>query len=83
MYYEAIFQPLQVKKDNHDVNRLKGRKVALLGGLIHEAGPYEGQRCFYIPKATVGWIPEGDLLNLRPVSYSRWMETHESLGLSY
>jgi hypothetical protein len=78
MHYETIFQPLQVKKYNHDVNRLTGRRFALFYGLIHEAGPYEEQRCIFIPKATIGWIPEGDLLNLRPVYYSKWQETHES-----
>ena len=82
MYYEAIFCPSQVKKNNHDVNRMAGKRVALLGGLIHEAGPYQGQRCFFIPKAIVGWIPEGDLLYLRPVPFSRWEKTHQGLGLS-
>ncbi len=63
MFYEAIFQPSKRMNYTTEAKRLAVKKIAVQDGWIIEDGPFKGQNCFYIPKSTVGWIPQCDLIN--------------------
>jgi hypothetical protein len=81
MFYEAIFQPSEKMNYNTDAKRLAGKKIAIQEGWIIEDGPFKGQICFYIPNSTVGWIPQCDLIGLKPISLVKLKEIAKSLGL--
>ncbi len=70
MFYEAIFQPSKRMNYTTEAKKLAGKKIAVQDGWIVEDGPFKGQHCFYIPKSTVGWIPQCDLIGLKPASLS-------------
>ena len=57
-----------------EAKRLAGKKIAVQDGWIIEDGPFKGQNCFYIPNSTVGWIPQCDLIRLKPTSLVKWKE---------
>ena len=80
MFYEAIFQPSSKMNYNSDAKSLAGKKVAIQDGWVIKEGPFKGQNCFYIPNSTVGWIPQCDLTDLKPIPLIRWKEIHKNLG---
>ena len=79
MLYEAIYQPLDADTQNSEARKFMGKKIALQEGWRIEKGFYKGQHC-YIPSANFGWIPQGDLKNLKNISYARWKELHDSFA---
>ena len=81
MFYEAVFQPLKRKNYNAEAKKLAGKKIAVQDGWIIEDGPLKGQNCFYIPNSTVGWIPMDDLIDLKPISFTKWKEIYNHLKL--
>ena len=80
MFYEAIFQPSEKMNYNTDAKRLAGKKIPVQDGWVVEDGPFKGQNCFYIPNSTVGWIPQCDLKELKPISFVMWKQIVGSLG---
>lgn len=80
MFYEAIFQPSENMDYNKEAKKLEGRKIGVQDGWIVKKGPFKGQICYYIPNSTVGWIPQCDLIGLKPISIVRWKELHKNLG---
>ncbi len=80
MFFEAIFEPSAQTDYNADAKKLTGKRIAVLDGWIVKDGPFKGQHGFYIPSSTVGWIPIGDLKELKPISLVRWKEIHKTLG---
>lgn len=80
MFYEAIFHPSEKMNYNTEAKKLAGKKIAVQDGWIVKDGPYKGQNCFYIPNSTVGWIPQCDLIGLKPISLVKWKEIEKSLG---
>jgi hypothetical protein len=73
MFYEAIFQPSEKMNYNTDAKRLAGKKIAVQDGWIVKDG-------LYIPKSTVGWIPQCDLKGLKPISFFMWKEIFKTIG---
>jgi hypothetical protein len=80
MFYEAIFQPSKKMKYTTKVKKLAGKNIGVKDGWIIKDGPFKGQNCFYIPNSTVGWIPQCDLIGLKPISLVKWKEIAKSLG---
>ena len=74
MLFEAIFQPLETRNYNPAVKDLAGKKVAV------QDGPFKDQQCFYIPNSRIGWIPECDLKELKPVPFVKWKEILKNTG---
>jgi len=74
MFYEAIFQPSKNMNYTTESKKLAGKKIAV------QDGPFKGQNCFYIPNSIVGWIPQCDLIGLKPTSLVKWKEIAKSLG---
>jgi hypothetical protein len=81
MFYEAIFQPSEKMNYTNDAKKLAGKRIAVQYGWIIEDGPFKGEHCYYIPSSTVGWIPQCDLVGLKPISLAKWKEIDKSLGL--
>ncbi|UCE55444.1 MAG: hypothetical protein JSV31_08380 [Desulfobacterales bacterium] len=81
MFYEAVFQPSKRKNYNAEAKKLAGKKIAVQDGWMIEDGPLKGQNCFYIPNSTVGWIPMDDLIDLKPISFTKWKEIYKNLDL--
>ncbi len=67
MFYEAIFEPSQIKGYNKEAKKLSGKRIAVQVGWIIEEGPHKGQQCYYIPNSTVGTIPDSDLKEIKPI----------------
>ncbi len=80
MFYEAIFEPAENRDYDPDARDLAGKMIAVEDGRVIDEGDYKGQRCFYIPNSTVGWIPSSDLKNIKPVPFVRWKAIHDSIG---
>lgn len=80
MFYEAVFQPSPKMNYNSNAKRLEGKKIALQDGWVVKDGPFKGQNCFYIPNSTVGWIPQCDLIGLKPIPMVRCKEILKNLG---
>ena len=80
MFYEAIFKPSKRMNYTTEAKKLAGKKIAVQDGWMVEEGPFKGQNCFYIPKSTVGWIPQCDLIGLKPASFVKWKEIAKSIG---
>ena len=72
MYYEATFQPKNVKLSNLEVEKFMGKKIFLFKGWRAAEGPYSGQQC-YITSPYIGWISECDLKDMKQISYSEWL----------
>ncbi len=81
MFFEATFQPSEKMNYTTDAKKLAGKRIAVQYGWIVEEGPFKGEHCYYIPKSTLGWIPQCDLVGLKPISLARWKEIDKSLGL--
>jgi len=79
MFYEAIFKPSKEFDYNAEAKKLAGKKVAVCDGGILNEGPLKGMNCFYVPSSTVGFIPIGDLKELKPISQARWHEIRSTL----
>jgi len=79
MFYEAIFEPSKEFDYNTEAKKLVGKKVAVCDGGILNEGPLKGMNCFYVPSSTVGFIPIGDLKELKPISQARWHEIRSTL----
>ncbi|MGA8181387.1 MAG: hypothetical protein WB792_15095 [Desulfobacterales bacterium] len=82
MFFEATFQPSEKMNYTTDAKKLAGKRIAVQYGWLIEEGPFKGEHCYYIPKSTLGWIPQCDLVGLKPISLTRWKEIDKSLGLS-
>ena len=80
MFYEAVFQPSEKMEYNEDARSLAGQKIAVEDGWIIDEGEFKGQRCYYIPNSTIGWIPKCDLKDLQPVPFVKWKDLHSSHG---
>jgi hypothetical protein len=80
MFYEAIFKPSENMNYPNDAKRLAGKRIGVQYGWIIEDGPFKGEHCYYIPNTTVGWIPQRDLVGLKPISLAKWKEIDKSLG---
>ena len=79
MFYEAIFEPSKEIDYTTEAKKLAGKKVAVCDGGILNEGPLKGINCFYVPSSTVGFIPIGDLRELKPISQVRWQEIRNTL----
>jgi hypothetical protein len=79
MFYEAIFKPSKEFDYNDEAKKLAGKTIAVCDGGILSDGPLKGKNCFYVPSSTVGFIPIGDLKNLKPISKARWQEIRSTL----
>ena len=71
MYYEATFQPNDVKILDLEIEKFIGKKIFLFKGWRAAEGPYSGQQC-YITSPYIGWISEFDLKGMKQISYSEW-----------
>jgi hypothetical protein len=74
MFYEAIYQPVEMKKLNSKTQRFVGKTIALQYGGRIPVDTHKGKHC-YIPYPRFStWIAESDLKNLSNISLGRWKE---------
>lgn len=71
MYYEATLKTITNNSLGPEIEMFRGEKINLIKGWRAEEGPYWRQQCYFtIPY--FGWIPEGELKDMRQISYPEW-----------
>ena len=74
MHFEAVFEPTNKSTYNSEAGGFIGKKIALQDGWKIEEGPFKGQQGYYMPKSTLGIIPQCDLKGLKTIAYTRWKD---------
>jgi len=78
MYYEATLKPMGAGALSPGLEMFRGEKVILIKGWRADAGPHLGHQ-FYITTPYFGSIPEGELKDMRQISYPEWKRKKSSL----
>ena len=71
MFYEATLKTITNNSLDPEVEKLRGERIILITGWRAEEGPYWGQQC-YLTIPYFGWIPEGELKDMRQIFYPEW-----------
>jgi len=78
MFYEATLKTITNNSLDPEVEKFRGERIILLTGWRAEEGPYWRQQCYFtIPY--FGWIPEGELKDMRQISYPEWKRKKSDL----
>jgi hypothetical protein len=68
MFYEATLKTITINSLEPEIEKFRGKRINLIKGWRAEQGPYWGQQC-YITVPYFGWIPEGELKDMRQISF--------------
>ena len=78
MFYEATLKTITNNSLDPEVEKFRGERIILIKGWRAKEGPCWGQQC-YITIPYFGWIPEGELKDMRQISDPEWKREKSDL----
>ncbi len=79
MFYEAIYQPKDIKNIDKNAKKFIGKKIAIQDGGQREISPGKTQ-VVYIALPNLGVIPNSDLSKITSIPLNKWNELSEVNG---